>query len=160
MDIRIAALAALALTLGAPAAAQPPGALTGAVAKAAETVDAFHAALNRGDASVAAAMLDDEALIYEEGGAEESKAAYTNSHLLADIAFLATARETLVNRTGGASGPLAWVASQGKLQAQVHEQTIERDTTETMVLRRTGTGWRIVHVHWSSAKSPPPVSGR
>jgi ketosteroid isomerase-like protein len=28
---------------------------------------------------------------------------------------------------------------------------VDRLTTETMVLRKTPDGWRIVHVHWSSA---------
>jgi ketosteroid isomerase-like protein len=28
-------------------------------------------------------------------------------------------------------------------------------STETMVLRSTGTGWKIVHIHWSSRVRKP-----
>jgi hypothetical protein len=28
---------------------------------------------------------------------------------------------------------------------------VDRITTETMVLRRRGASWKIVHIHWSSA---------
>ena len=30
-------------------------------------------------------------------------------------------------------------------------KAIDRDTTETMILRRIGGEWKIVHIHWSSA---------
>lgn len=160
---KLGALAAISACIASTAAAQPilvkPAAvsvrLSGQAAEAARTVDAFHAALNRGDGSVAASLLDDQVVIYEEGEAEQSKAAYASSHLPADIAFLATAKETLVDRTGGVSGGLAWIASRGHLRAKVQDTVVERETTETMVLRRTTAGWRIVHVHWSSAKSGP-----
>jgi hypothetical protein len=30
-------------------------------------------------------------------------------------------------------------------------KAVDRLTTETMVLRRVGAAWKIVHIHWSSA---------
>jgi hypothetical protein len=34
------------------------------------------------------------------------------------------------------------------------EKPIDRVTAETMVLRRIGKQWKIVHIHWSSAAKP------
>lgn len=156
--------AALALVLtsvaiahpGAPHAASSPSALPAEAQAAALTVDAFHAALGRGDAPAAAALLDDKASIFEEGEAEQSKAAYVGGHLPADIAYLKDVRDVIVDRTGSAADGLAWIATQGRAQGRYHDRAVDRETTETMVLRRTPQGWRIVHIHWSShaAKAP------
>lgn len=135
------------------AAATAP-ALQGDAAAAAKVVDAFHAALNAGDTAAAAALMSDGVLVLESGGAERSKTAYAEHHLAADAAFQKAAQETLLRRVGGASGDLAWVASEGQVQGQVGERAIDRMTTETMLLQRTPAGWRIVHVHWSSRAAP------
>lgn len=121
----------------------------------ANVVDAFHAALARGDAAAAAALLDEGAVIYEEGEAEQSKTAYVASHLPADITFLAGIKETVLDRSGAATSDLAWIASRGRMQGSFRDRPIDRETTETMVLRKTADGWRIVHIHWSSKKSAP-----
>lgn len=44
-------------------------------------VDSFHAALARGDTAAAAAAFSNDALIYEHGGAERSKAEYAGHPL-------------------------------------------------------------------------------
>ena len=135
---------------GAPHAAASSSAMTSESQAAAQTVDAFHAALGRGDAAAAGAMLDDTALIFEEGEAEQSKAAYVDGHLPADIAFLKEVRDVVAIRRGAAAGGLAWIATEGRAQGRYHDKAVDRRTTETMVLRRTPQGWRIVHIHWSS----------
>jgi ketosteroid isomerase-like protein len=124
--------------------------------EAAKVVDAFHAALAHGNAAAAAALLDDGAVIFEEGEAEQSKAAYVASHLPADISFLATVGETIRARTGAADAGLAWVATQGHMQGRAGGRAVSRETTESIVLRRTAQGWRIVHVHWSSRAAAAP----
>lgn len=76
---------ALALAgLWAPASAQRAPTTAASVAvprEAAAVVDAFHAALSRGDTMAAAALLDPKVLIYESGRAERSKAEYAAHHL-------------------------------------------------------------------------------
>ena len=118
---------------------------------AAATVEAFHAALDRGDTRSAADLLADEALIFEEGGAERSKTEYVAKHLPADAAFSKVVASTLSRRAGGANGPFAWIATEGRVTGTDKGKAVDRVTTETMLLRRTGKGWKIVHVHWSSA---------
>lgn len=125
------------------AAAQPP-------AETAKVVDAFHAALRRGDTAAAATFLSDAVLIFEAGGAERSRSEYASAHLPGDAAFAQAVGSELIRRAGGASGDLAWVASEGRTKGRYKDRDIDRVTTETMVLRRQAGAWRIVHVHWSS----------
>lgn len=153
------ALLAATLALGAASAlAHPaqhggqtaPAAVAPAPAGAAKVVDAFHAALARGDTAGASAFLGDAVLIFEAGGAERSKAEYAAAHLPGDAAFAQAVGSELTRRTGGASGDLAWVASEGHTKGRYKDRDVDRITTETMVLRRQAGAWRIVHVHWSS----------
>jgi len=142
--LSLAAFAALAVSLIGSSAADVP------VADPVAVVNDFHNALNRGDASAAAALLDDKALIFEEGDAERSRAEYAAHHLAADIAFLAHVEERVLKRDSGFDGTLAWVATEAEMTGQAGDKTIDRFTTETMILHRVGGSWRILHIHWSS----------
>lgn len=117
---------------------------------AAATIDAFHAALKRGDTRAALALLADDALIFEEGGAERSKAEYASQHLDADAAFSQAVPSSVTSRTGYSDGTLAWIASEGRTTGSYKGKSLNRITTETMVLRRVAKAWKIVHIHWSS----------
>jgi len=114
-------------------------------------VDAFHSALRRGDTAAAAAMLAGDALIFEEGGAERSKTEYVAKHLPADAAFSKAVRSEVKRRAGHSDGTLAWIATEGRTSGTFRGNSVDRITTETMVLRRMGSTWRIAHIHWSSA---------
>jgi ketosteroid isomerase-like protein len=138
------AIAAFALALGSAAGAAPG-------ADAAAVVDAFHSALAKGDTRAAAALLADDALIFEGGGAERSKAEYAAHHLGADAAFSQAVRSATARRSGDSAGDIAWVASEGRMTGSYKGRAVDQRTTETMVLRKTGEDWRIVHIHWSSA---------
>jgi ketosteroid isomerase-like protein len=131
-------------------------ALSSALAAAAPTsgpaavVDSFHSALRTGDTAAAAALLTDDALIFEEGGVERSKAEYAIRHLPADAEFMKTVSAKVVRRSTGSAPGLAGVASEGRVSGTVRGKPVERRTTETMILRQTERGWRIAHIHWSS----------
>jgi ketosteroid isomerase-like protein len=124
--------------------------LDAGVAEAAAAVDAFHAALHRGDPDAAARLVADDAVIFESGEAERTKAEYVAHHLPADAAFEKTMTSSVRNRTGGSDGSLAWVATEGRITGTYKGKALDRLTTETMLLRRTDAGWKITHVHWSS----------
>ena len=141
------------LVLVGIAVAQPP-ALAQPARSAAAVVDAFHSALARGDERAAAGLLADDALIFEEGGAERSKAEYQARHLPADAEFSKAVRARLTRRSGEAAGPLAVITTEGRSSGTFRGKAVDRRTTETMVLRRSGRSWKIVHIHWSSAAAP------
>jgi ketosteroid isomerase-like protein len=121
---------------------------------AAAAVDAFHAALRSGDTHSAAALLAGNALIFEGGGVERSKAEYASRHLAADAAYTQAVPAALTRRAGDAIGTMAWIASEGRTTGTFKGKPIDRVTAETMLLRRVGQGWKIVHIHWSSAAKP------
>ncbi len=151
-------IAAAMVAFATPTAAHGPAsapakaaALSPATRSAAATVDSFHAALRRGDTRAAAALLADNALIFEEGGAERSKAQYAAEHLPADAEFSKAVGSALTRRAGSSNGNLAWIASEGRTTGTFRGKALDRITTETVLLRRSGQRWKIVHIHWSSA---------
>jgi len=159
----LAGLAALAF-LASPASAHESiagtaqrAALSPAARDAAAVVDAFHAALRRGDTRAAATLLTDDALVFEAGGAER-KAEYAAHHLPADAEFSKAVATVVTRRTGHAAGAFAWIATEGRATGTYKGKAVDSLMTETMILRRVGQGWRIVHIHWSSAAKRQPNS--
>lgn len=155
--IRVVALAITALSLfSGPALARAPQIDVPETAQAANaTVDRFFAALAAGDLDQAGAELDPNVIILENGGAEHSAAEYLGGHAKGDARFLKEARRMLTRRTARVGGDLAWVASESELHAQKDGAPIAIASTETMVLRTTEAGWKIVHIHWSSRVMNP-----
>ncbi|MBI5941136.1 MAG: nuclear transport factor 2 family protein [Caulobacterales bacterium] len=123
---------------------------TGPISDPAAVVDQFHDAISRGDAEAVASTLADDAVIYEQGGAEASKGEYVTGHLPGDIAYSAGLTESRTSRRTEVAGPLAVVMSQGRTTGTYGGKPVDRLTTETMVLKRTKSAWRVVHIHWSS----------
>ena len=127
------------------------GAVAPSARQAAKVVDAFHAALQRGHTQAALSYLAGNALIYESGGVERGRPEYASHHLGADAAFAQAVPGTITRRAGDAVGNFAWIATEGRTTGTYKEKVVDRVTTETMVLRRAGGAWKIVHIHWSSA---------
>ncbi len=119
-----------------------------------QIVDAFHAAIARGDGDAALALLDPQVVIFESGGAEMSRQEYASHHLGGDMRFSQAVERKLVARDSGGSGDVAWVLSRSETHGTFGEREIHARGTETMILRRTDAGWRIVHIHWSSGRMP------
>ncbi|HVT58912.1 MAG TPA: nuclear transport factor 2 family protein [Thermoanaerobaculia bacterium] len=152
------ALPLLIVFLAAAAAVPPqsPGGDTGKVVAAAQptqVVAAFHAALAGGDRNAALSLLAPEVVIFEAGGAEVSREEYALHHLDADLELSRATRERLVEQRTGGEGGVAWVLSRTATSGNFRGQPVSSNVTETAILRRTATGWLIVHMHWSSQKS-------
>jgi ketosteroid isomerase-like protein len=111
--------------------------------------------LSTGDLAKAGKELDPNVLILESGGAERSAAEYLGGHARSDAEFLKTAHQQLRRRTAHASGDFAWVASESELHLQKDGKPVTVLSTETMLLQRSGSAWKIVHIHWSSRKRDP-----
>lgn len=118
-------------------------------------VEGFHASMGRGDADAVATLLLDDAVIYEQGGAEASKAEYVTGHLPGDIAYSAGMSDTITARRSEVSGAFALVMTQGRTTGTYSGKPVDRLTTETMVLKRVKGVWRIAHIHWSSHAARP-----
>jgi ketosteroid isomerase-like protein len=121
-----------------------------ALAEATKVVDAFHAALKKGDKAAAQNLLDDHVEIFEQGGIERSKAEYASKHLDSDIAFSAATTRTRKSHGGAMLGNLAYFTSESTVTGTFKKQPVNLMAIETMVLHKSPKGWKILHIHWSS----------
>lgn len=136
-----------------PAAHAAPAASTlvdEAAQPAVAVVEQFSAALKAAEFTRVSQLLAEDALILEGGGAERSREEYLGHHAKADAAFLKDAHVQVTRRTARSEGRLAWVGTESELHSSRNGQPMTVLSTETMVLKNTDAGWRIVHIHWSS----------
>jgi ketosteroid isomerase-like protein len=122
-----------------------PADAAGAVA----TVDGFAKALKARDFETIQSSLDPAVIVLEAGGAERSRDEYMGQHAIADALSMSKAEVTLLHRTARSNGDTAWVVSETKTRMNADTQDVVLGT-ETMILRNTADGWKIVHIHWSS----------
>lgn len=113
-------------------------------------VDRFAAALAAGDLESAGRELDPAVVILESGGAEHSAQEYLGGHAKHDAEFLKAARQELRRRAARVRGDVAWVTTESELHWKKDGQPKAAASAETMILRGGGSGWKIVHIHWSS----------
>ena len=121
-----------------------------AAAPAIAVVDAFHAALGSGERDAVLALLTEDVIVLEEGGAERSRQEYAGHHLSADMAFAAATEAEITRRAALVEGDIAWVMTEGRTSGRFNGRPVDRLTAETMILHRQAGGWRIRHIHWSS----------
>jgi len=140
----------LALTTGLASAVELQSDVPDEARAAVATVDRFLAALAAGDYERAGVELDPDLIVLESGGGEYSAAEYLGGHAKHDAEFLKDAELAPPRRVARIGGDLAWVASEGELRVQKEGEPATYATAETMVLRSTAAGWKIVHIHWSS----------
>lgn len=118
---------------------------------ATEVVNAFHAALKRGDTKAALILMADDVVIFESGGVERNRAEYEAHHLNSDAAFSAATTRTPISQTIASDGNFSSVMSVEVVKGTFRDRPVNSRSVETMVLRKTEGQWRIIHIHWSSA---------
>ena len=138
----IGVLAAMAAPLGAQTAESGP----------VDVVHAFHAALSAGDSATALSLLAHDVVIFESGGVEASRDEYRSHHLPADMEFSQSVTREITSERSGSDGDVAWVLTASHSSGTFRERPVNVRGVETMLLRRTADGWRIVHIHWSSRR--------
>ena len=134
-----------------PAAAAAADVDVPAAAEAAvDVAERFNTALSSEDLATVGSLLAPDVLILESGGAEHSREEYLGHHAISDAAFLKDAHRQLLRQRARTAGEFAWVGTESELHAQKDGKPLTVLSTETMVLKQTADGWRIVHIHWSS----------
>jgi ketosteroid isomerase-like protein len=111
--------------------------------------DRFHAALAAGDSATALALLADDAVILESG-ARQTKQEYREHHLPADISFARAMRSQRAPLAVTVKGDVAWTSGTSTTTGDYGGRAVNSSGVESMVLVRTGQGWRIAAIHWSS----------
>ena len=139
-------LVAAAATQAAPGQPAHPSGSDGPAA----TADAFHRALAGGDREAVLALLAEDAVIFESGGAEMSPTEYAHHHLEADMEFAKATQRGVVDRLAREVGHIAWILTRSETRGSFRGRDIALRGTETVVLEHGEGGWRIAHIHWSS----------
>jgi hypothetical protein len=139
------------LSFAALLAACATSALAQGARTPAETVDAFHAALRNKDTAGALSLLDRGLVVYEFGVVDPTVEAYGLRHLPFDMDVAVATQWKLESRRSGGEGGERWVLSTYRVTGKQSDDTpIDQTTLETVILRRSGEQFRIVHFHWST----------
>lgn len=145
---------ALALSLGGLAPqllAQAVPAARSDSASAVATVTRFHDALSARDSVAAVSLLANDAMILESG-VIESRADYVGHHLGADMKAGQGAKRTRAVMRVTLVGDAAYVVTKTTTPATNGDGSNGSEMAELMVLSKTGSGWTIRAVHWSSRR--------
>lgn len=118
-------------------------------AEVAAVVDSFHVAMSRGDSAAVLALLAPDAVVLESGDIE-TLAEHRAHHLPADIAFTRSVRTMRSAPRVGREDAVAWVSATAVVTGSYRGRRVDSQGAELMVLSRTGDGWRIRAIHWSS----------
>jgi len=152
MKILASLILPAALAVAGLARAEDTTAVATAAKPALAAVVEFSTALQAGDLKRVEALLDPNVLVLEGGNAEHSRAEYLKHHAAEDAAFLAKVHVMVKRRSARADGGLAYVTTEADLHQMEGGKMQTIQSTETMVLQKSGDAWRIVHIHWSSRK--------
>ena len=125
-----------------------------AAKEAVAVVEAFSAAIKAVRIDQASALLDPKVLVLESGGSERGRDHYLAEHAQADADYMKDARQTLRYRQARVAGDIAWVGTESVVSHDKAGKSAFSLSTETMVLKKSAQGWKIVHIHWSSRPAP------
>lgn len=153
--LTVAAIAFMPALTGADAymktqtASQPSN-----MAEAAATTARFHQLLARGDSAGAARLLAPDAVIQESGDLE-TRAEYIAHHLGADIQFAKAvpSKRTVVQMRR--ESDVVWVVARSVSKGTFEGRPVDSQGAELMILTRSGRGWHIRAIHWSSHRNRP-----
>lgn len=118
-----------------------------------QTMASFHAAIAVGDKQAVMALLSPKVVIYESGHAERTREEYAKSHLQSDLEFGKVTQRKVTRQVELAEGSTATVLAEIATSGNFKGKPIDSLGLETAVLEKSGDGWVIVHIHWSSRKS-------
>lgn len=146
--VSLVSVVAVACAHGAPVTGPPD---PDAVRKVRDLVIAHAAAVEARDVKKLDTLYSasPDLLVIEGAGADKGWANYRDHHLGPELQSL----ETLTYKYDGVrvdvSGDLAWATFDYELHAVAKQQPIDITGKGTMILRRSGKVWQIVHSHTS-----------
>nr|WP_196139649.1 nuclear transport factor 2 family protein [Aliikangiella sp. G2MR2-5] len=116
----------------------------------AKVVKKFHQALVNKDRETVLSLLSEDVLIYEGGRVERSSNEYAHHHMQSDMAFSAAVPSKTLEHQVKVLGDTAISTSRSHRKGEYKERSINSSGMETMVLKKTTKGWKIIHIHWSN----------
>ena len=104
-----------------------------------------------GDINSLRSVVAPDVLIFESGGMESSLTEYEGHHMPADMAFMKAMRRDVISQQVIDMGDSATVVTRSRVYGMYKDQKIDLNSTETLLMKRMGEQWKIIHIHWSSS---------
>jgi ketosteroid isomerase-like protein len=142
--------------MGAPVFAQstnasPTQAMQSAEIDAARLVDDFMAALSNGRLEAARQSMTPDAVVIANGVVLGTRDGYIDGAAKADAVAMKSVRSReLVHRDAQIGAQLGWVVSEKRMVGEGAGELRAMVLTETFLLTKTTSGWKIRGIHWSS----------
>ncbi len=129
---------------------EPPEADTARVRK---VIDELARAFERGDLTSLDTLYHDSVTVFEGANVDRGWMAYRNGHLAPELVALGERRVRLDDVRVRLAGSTAWATYAYTLSATRDGERLAVRGVGTMVLRKLGGRWRVVHSHTSGAPS-------
>jgi uncharacterized protein (TIGR02246 family) len=115
----------------------------------AAVVDAFHAALQRGDGKAAMELLAPDAVVLDSC-VSQTREGYQKHQLAEYNSFVSATKTERLPLMIRQEGDVAWTTATSKTTGTFKGRKIDSTGVELMVLTKDNSGWRIRAIHWSS----------
>ena len=129
-----------------------------AAAGPAETVEAFHKAVAGSDQKAVLAFMAEDADVFEQGFVDPSRDDYAKNSLTAEMAFAARTKREVQSQQASTSGDMAFVETLTRTRGNFAKDKVDVSGAETVILRKMGDDWKIVHIHRSAHETRPSKS--
>jgi hypothetical protein len=114
-------------------------------------VDDFMTALANGQLEAARQAMTSNAVVIANGTVLGTRDGYIDGAAKADAAAMKSVRSReLVNRDAQVGAQLGWIVSEKRMVGEGAGQLRAMVLTETFLLTKTASGWKISGIHWSS----------
>ena len=150
----------LSTLIAGPAFAQatqataPAQAAQAAENEATRVVDGFMAALTSGQLEAARQAMTPDAVVIANGTVLGLRDGYIDGAAKGDAAAMKSVRSReLVHRDSRIGAQLGWVVSEKRMVGEGGGQMRAMVLTETFLLTKTPSGWKISGIHWSSRQA-------
>ena len=146
----------LSTLVASPAFAQSTPAAAASATQSAENeatraVDAFMTALYNGQLEAARQSMTPDAVVIANGTVLGTRDGYIDGAAKADAAAMKSVRSReLMHRDSQVDARMAWVVSEKRMVGEGAGQLRAMVLTETFLLTKTSSGWKIRGIHWSS----------
>jgi ketosteroid isomerase-like protein len=114
-------------------------------------LEAFYAAMKKGDKAAAMQPIAADA-VFVESGTLETRAEYEANHLPADIEFEGQVTGKRSPWQVKAHGDTAWVIATSEYEGTFNGAPVNFVSGQLAVLTRDGGPWQIRSIHWSSRR--------
>ncbi len=126
---------------------EPPEADTARVGK---VVDEIARSFERGDLASLDTLYHDSVTVFEGANVDRGWLAYRDGHLAPELEMLAERRMQVDDLRVRLAGSTAWATFSYRLAAVADGEPVSARGVGTLVLRRLGGRWLVVHSHTSA----------